>query len=221
MNRADEIIRLIADPSDRPAVRIEPDPELGKIEHRRERIRAAGARIPPRYTGLDFEEAAKRAPAIGRHSWDVDGGDLSGSLTICGSTGVGKTTLACTVLRHILAKAWAGDESSWRLGRSAWFWVAADLGREVAQCAPWETGRAADLALSASWLCIDDLGTEQGDRAISEISRIVSARYNEEQVTVITTAMSWPQLSSRYGEGIVRRMLESTAATVIELGGAS
>jgi DNA replication protein DnaC len=215
MNRASEIVsRLKLVTSDEPVMRRERDPEQARMEHRRERLRMVGGRIPSRYSGLDFEKAAARAPAIA----SVNLESLTRSMVVCGATGAGKTTLACAVMRSIIGRAWDGCAEHWRAAKAAWFWVAADLGRELCKAAPWEECRAGELALSASWLCIDDLGTEQGDRAISEISRIISARYNDEQLTVITTAMAWPQIARRYGEGIARRMLESE---VIELGGSS
>jgi len=222
MNKADGLIRhmnLVVD-GKAEAVRQETDLEKSKMKHRREQLTVTGARVPSRYRGLDIASAIERAPAIEkvRDFLDPDAYRLLGSFIACGATGAGKTTLAAVTMREILMRAWHGDELSWSVGKSAWFFVASDLSSEIARCAPWEECRSAELALSASWLCIDDLGTERGERGISEISRIISARYNDSQPTVITTAMTWPQINNRYGEGIARRMLE---AEVIELGGSS
>ena len=192
------------------------DPEARRLEYRQERIEHVGQRVPARYTKLDDKEARRRAPAL--EEVDIEGLALTPrSLLICGATGLGKTTLAATLMRAMMVLAYRGDEYSWRAMRTAWFHVASDLARAIEQVAPWEECKTAELATSASWLCIDDLGTERGDRAIDEICRIISHRYNEELPTVITTAMSFDEMTRRYGEGIVRRLIE-VPDSVIELG---
>lgn len=216
--QAAKVIELIqAGKFEEGAAREPEDPEARRLEHRRERIEHVGKRVPVRYTKLDDREARRRAPAL--EEVDIEGLALTPrSLLICGSTGLGKTTLAATLMRAMMVLAYRGDDRSWRAVRSAWFHVASDLARAIERTAPWEECKTAELAIGASWLCIDDLGTERGDRAIDEICRIISHRYNEELPTVITTAMTFDEMTRRYGEGIVRRLIE-VPESVIELGG--
>ena len=181
---------------------------------RDEWLDAVEERLPARYRGLTWRLAAERAPGC-KSALKALRGEYGGA-TLCGVTGAGKTTLAAAMLSEMSRAARGGDDDAWRSARRAWWFACHDLGSLVMRSPSWDECPQVEQALGASWLCLDDLGTEVGDRAIGEIGRIIQSRYNDQLPTVVTTALAPRVIESRYGEGVMRRLLESK---MLSLGG--
>lgn len=122
-----------------------------------------------------------------------------------GRAGSGKTTIAACFIRWLID---AGIERA--------RWVAArDLGR--VDSVPWSPVSRYDLAVSASFLVLDDLGSElEGAGAgtglaaqrIGPAMRLIEERYDRKAHILITTALSDHDLAWIYGDGVARRVFE-------------
>jgi hypothetical protein len=84
--------------------------------------------------------------------------------------------------------------------------------REIAGCErhyPLGEGSppAFERAASASVLYLDDLGTEDA-RDVAVIQHLLERRYSAQRPVVITTGLTRPQLTDRYGAATVRRLTD-------------
>lgn len=129
-----------------------------------------------------------------------------GRVTLAGAAGTGRTSLACAWLREQIE---SGREQRDR------FVAAHDL------AAPSHVDGVTrfDLAISADALVIDDLGEELfaapagggvAAQRIEIMSKLIRTRYDRDLDTVITTGRDAATIARLYGDGIARRVFEST-----------
>ncbi len=154
--------------------------------------------IPVAFRGCQFDspELDKRA-GYGRQSVvRKAGGPI---VTLCGSAGAGKTSLAVAVLYDRL-----------RAGETRCYFVdALSLSRARAEH-PLGAGEAPIVkrAMTASTLVLDDVGTERQDLT-GAVTDVIFKRHSQGRFTVITTGQTWEAIAERYGHGIARRMFET------------
>jgi hypothetical protein len=134
----------------------------------------------------------------------------SGDLTLFGDTAMGKTSLAVAML-----DAWVRQDPEARHGArfaESW-WLVGARGRH-----PLGRGEAPEVedAVEAPLLVIDDLGSEQDDgRGVMQF--VIFKRHNAELPTWITTGFNPEQLMARYGNQVIRRLVEHGKR--VQLGG--
>lgn len=198
------------------------------------------ATIPERYRWARFTHArfAERVRASARVIERARTKLLGKSALLFGPTGAGKTTLACALLAELFADgeavvrsrafrraesggwdsaAWTGDEyARFALARMARFMSTSDLAR-----APRETplGREPELvrdAIAASYLVLDDLGTDVTIERSTAVRDVIMARHDRAKPTVVTTFMAVEDLTAHYGAGVVRRLQDGIAFVQLE-----
>ncbi len=191
-------------------------------DRRDQRLDLARSTIPgaAKWARFDNPELAQRvrpADAVGQAREAM----RSRRVLLRGKAGSGKTSLAAALFRAHLLRALqaSATEPEVRAAESARFVPAYDLARAVQQTAlghgeP-ELVRA---CLTAGLLVLDDLGAEPVVPS-SPVADVLYHRHAEGRRTIVTTGYSEAQLGARYGDGIVRRLLEQAA--VISLEGAS
>lgn len=179
--------------------------------------------MPPRYRGIDLDASplmsrVVRSKAIGEARDAIGKEDGPGTITIVGGAGSGKTTLAAaiigTVVQRAIADTTGKDYFTWAAENA--FWVSAP---ELARARPGQKlgeGEAplVERAMGASLLVLDDVGMERQDIGGAIFDTIYS-RHDAELVTVITTGLSSAELGLKYGDGVTRRMIEKSCATII------
>ncbi|HEV3218176.1 MAG TPA: ATP-binding protein [Candidatus Acidoferrales bacterium] len=156
------------------------------------------ARIPARYEHCDFVnfetdvyESVPDAPAYKRSLSQaklvVEGFardyplTLDAGLLLIGPCGVGKTHLAVAVLKQLV-----------RRGHEALFYDYRDLLKEIQASYnpdnPITESRLLEPVLSAEVLMLDDLGSSKPSNwALEMIGHILTTRYNEKRVTLLTS----------------------------------
>jgi DNA replication protein DnaC len=129
-------------------------------------------------------------------------------VVLTGGAGDGKTSLAVAMLR-----AWAKSDASGQ----AFFVTAIRLAMARVQHRIGDGDAAlVDRALSARFLVLDGLGEERETKT-SAVYDVIYERHAHELPTVITTTFFEEGVEARYGEGVARRVFESTRAQVIDL----
>jgi DNA replication protein DnaC len=174
----------------------------------REARLVTAASIPPRFewaTSLDALEFGLRVDRVAleeARAMDLRRLDRA---TLLGPAGAGKTALAVG-----LATGWTRVTA-----RSALFIAAIDVGtarREhgLGEGAP----RIVRDALAAPLIVLDDLGQEL-DSGAADVAHVIQRRYDDEKPTIATSGLAVEQLLSRYGAGVVRRLLEAAGGAVV------
>lgn len=131
------------------------------------------------------------------------------SVVLAGPAGSGKTSLAAAILVAMAA----------RLGKAGVFLDVFDLvrGRTGQSLGH---GEAVDVAkaFACPLLLLDELGAETQMRGTSEsvVAEVVRERHKWMRPTIYTTAFGRDELVARYGDGVMRRVLEESM--VIKLG---
>lgn len=165
---------------------------------------------------LDAEPLLKLIPAalrkLARELTEKQGGVLA-----LGPTGAGKTATMVFLGRRLIRERYEAFEVN-SMERSERFW-GMDVGRIFgwARAVDIATARRKhglgseapeiDAAKAPTTLVIDDLGWEpKGDTAIPEV---IAERYDRGFQTLVTSGLTWTQLVDRYGEALLRRVLES------------
>jgi len=130
----------------------------------------------------------------------------AGNVVFTGPTGSGKTSLAVACLR--------------KRGREGMYVSAFKLGvARIQSAAGGGEAKLVEQAMVVPWLLIDEVGAEP-NTANNAVSAVVFERYDQNLPTWFTTGLKSEDLSSRYGAGFVRRLLDQSGIHV-GLGGAS
>lgn len=130
-----------------------------------------------------------------------------GRVVLIGPAGCGKTSLAAAMMRQYLQNApnySAHFSRAWRLG----------LARARHSLGDGEPPEV-QAALRADLSVLDDLGSER-QNATNAVPDVIFERHAEGKPLWVTTAMSQDEMSSRYGDGIARRVWEG--ARIIDCG---
>lgn len=134
----------------------------------------------------------------------VEGYDLRTGLLLIAKTGRGKTVGSV----HLLFTAW---ERTFRQGTptpTAMFVKATDLGgaRRVHSLGEGEPALLVK-ASEAPLLLLDDLG--QDEKRDNSVFEVLDARYDAQLPTVVTSGFPLEELRARYGEALIRRIIET------------
>lgn len=170
--------------------------EASRAQERQVWLNAFSELVPRRFGWASFEAVELRLRIglvqLAQRSLDAP------RLLLIGKTGIGKTSLACAMLR-----AWREAHC-----RNPAFVSAPRLVAERARM-PLGHGDPELLAkaLRSPLLLLDDLGNEP-HTALSPIPEVVAARHDDELPIWVTTNYEPEKLSERYGNHMARRLLE-------------
>jgi DNA replication protein DnaC len=128
---------------------------------------------------------------------------------LVGPKGVGKTSLACAMLRQL---ADMRAHVAWR----ALYVRAIDLGVSRRDAPMGSRPRLIEDACRASLLLLDDLGQEE---TVGPLREVIHSRHDDCKPILVTTAWDNATLQQRYGEGVDRRLFERAA--VLHMGAAN
>jgi hypothetical protein len=146
-----------------------------------------------------------------------------GGRIIAGPTGIGKTLGCVALLRRMVewqiltrgARAWTSLGFDFAIGKVAphpFRWVRAyDLPNARLEHGFGEgEAELVSEASKAEFLILDDLGWESRRAGADDVvMEVLAARYDAGLVTVATTGLRVSELSERYGDAVVRRIVES------------
>lgn len=145
--------------------------------------------------------------------WDWDCGR---NVVLLGRSKVGKSTAAAILFRVVLSRAVHSGGEPWRLAQSMRWYRAEEL-LDAQRGHPLGRGEAKEvrLAKSCSLLFLDELGWKD-DQGV--VQTVMSARYEQELPTVITSGFGKEDILIRYGDAVARRLASCSARTAL-LGG--
>ena len=173
-------------------------------DSRRHDAQAVLARLPRKWQTARAAALCERTDpafleAIGSWSWETHP-----NVVLLGRTGVGKSTAAALLFRRLLSLGVSNGERDWERAQSMRWFRTAQLA-EAQRGHPLGRGEAPDLltAKSGSLLFLDDVGWEKNSNIVESI---LSARYEDELPTVLTSGLNRDQLTTRYGDAVARRM---------------
>jgi DNA replication protein DnaC len=177
------------------------------------------ARIPPRYrwAGFGVPELEKRADttalrvaqALKAAPWII----------LRGNSGAGKTSIAAALAADILDGFESSDVPAVKRALGLRWYSSHQLSKARAEHG---LGRGeapdVDLAITASVLVLDELGSERFPDVIGEI---LFARHDDQRgkQTILTTWLTPEAFAIRYGGGIKRRIFDEPNTAVIEVMG--
>lgn len=156
------------------------------------------------YRGNAFADSQHQRTVIHQAAdWCVDNRKIG--LMLCGTPGNGKTTLMraiCQVFRLFDFKDYHGDAAYMRIESAI----------DVADLAKAKYDKFKKLCYSPM-LAIDDFGEEPAEvleygNVLSPITDMLSIRYSEQLLTVITTNTAANKIRERYGDRIADRFNE-------------
>ncbi len=133
----------------------------------------------------------------------------SDSILMYGNTGLGKTHLSLAIANEVLKK-----------GYSVLYDSIINILRKIESehFSYDHLSDMLDLVMDTDLLILDDLGTEYETKFYSStIYNIINTRLNRNKPTIISTNMSFPQLSKRYDERVTSRL--SSMYTCLEFKG--
>ena len=132
-----------------------------------------------------------------------------GFLVLCGKPGVGKSFGAAWLVRIYLR-----DQVNEAYRRDTWKRAEA-AAANTCWCSAYDIvcdKNAAAKAKSFALAVIDDLGKESDSgHAQAAVRDVISKRYDSKLPTVITTELTVPDISNRYGRAAVERLVEDIA----------
>lgn len=154
-----------------------------------------------------FEKRIKPTTRV----WVTKWSRRAGSVVLTGRTGIGKTIAAVALLHRVLDSARDGKASQPDLrwaSRSA-FVSAQELAIDRRTHPLGEEAPLVERSKHASLLVLDEVGFEvfQPERDTS-LFEVLDQRYKQSSPTIVTTALNEQQLRKRYGEALVRRLLD-------------
>lgn len=144
--------------------------------------------------------------------------DCRGFLLLCGSVGIGKSFSAACVLRK-----WIGNQLT---GKDVDFYTSPALEGTIhakAMAISWK--RAFEMcddrecrqkARTVPFLVIDELGAESlNDYSAAILGDLISARYDGDLSTIVTTNLTPEALCERYGERMMDRLNGETGKIIV------
>jgi hypothetical protein len=142
-------------------------------------------------------------------AWTVaDTWTMKGFLVFTGGTATGKSFAAAWTVRRFVPRCFEPD--AWR-NPSRWGEGAAKVRSSIAWIHAYDlidSQAEKEKAKRVPFVVIDDLGTEDATaKAKSLVNYIVSHRYDEQLPTVITTNLSTSDITTRYGERLLDRIM--------------
>lgn len=167
-------------------------------------------RVKPSESARWFKPVSERILAAAM-AWDWS----SPCLLICAPTDFGKSVAAAMVALRLMGR---GREADWRRWRGV-RWVGIPELMTTARAWPLGGGECPDVrsASTCELAILDDLGNET-DHA-STLFNVTQSRYQRGLKTITTTGLSPRELVSRYGECILRRLVQRDGklGTIIDL----
>lgn len=146
-----------------------------------------------------------------------------GFLVLLGDYGIGKSHLACGLMRRYLEYYKLQDDvevhvcsgNSWMIKQSSLLLALRDTYTDRKAKNPVVQAQSADL------LVLDEVGVSAGGRDEAPmIHEILSHRYEQRLPTVMTSNLSWPDFQHAVGERMADRLNECAFA-VVSIGGES
>jgi len=131
-----------------------------------------------------------------------------GSLIMLGPTGCGKSTAAGLIVRRLLDEACRAGGWDWQRACSTWWYSATAL--ELARRHhPIGRGEAPEVtrACTGKLLVLDDLGWSPND--VQVVAYVLHERMERQLSTIVTSSLTKADLTARYGDAVIRRLLES------------
>lgn len=158
--------------------------------------------MPPDYEALTLESYPRASFATAELRRALEAWDGRRGFILSGPYGVGKTALACAVMREVARRECERDPSARFHVR---VWVVAKLLRELRAAMGDRSGAYAAIlreAASARVVLLDDLGRANADSEwVSEtLFDLVNERYNAGLATLVTTNYAEAALLPRLGE---------------------
>jgi len=151
--------------------------------------------------GLTPREAMEQALEVIRHFLDCFGSEYE-NILLLGNTGVGKTFLANCAASELLSQGYTVVYFS----APALFDLISRnrFGRGSEDYIPNEQ---LEYVYTSDLLILDDLGTELSNAFVSsELYRCINDRHLARRPTLISSNLSWEDLSSRYSERVFSRL---------------
>lgn len=185
---------------------------MSSVNRHDKNYEAASMSVPPRYRWArrKSEELVKRVSHGGAAIRDVFEGVVEQGKNgyIHGPTGTGKTSVSVAALHEVIDLGRIEGAPLEVRTRSALarFAAAMDL-TLAAQQTRFGTGAVPEItaAKRATILVLDDIGKEADTRTVFEV---IDERYRNGLQTVITTNLEIQECDRRYGQGLVRRVIE-------------
>jgi DNA replication protein DnaC len=158
----------------------------------------------------------------------TDSIERDGPIVLLGAVGAGKTTLMAQIDAEFSRKDPAPSFTSLRrywLSEPNWWTTAEGYVQDVRQgwdfakqFPDWGPDYSADgIAPRVKRLFLDDLGVESERENANEIvSKLLRDRYAAGLSTWVTTNLEIPDLSKRYGERVISRLMEQAAFVRVE-----
>jgi DNA replication protein DnaC len=143
--------------------------------------------------------------------------DFKTGLLIIDKTGRGKTV----GLAHLMLTAWERGFREFTRTPIAMVVKATDIAA-ARRCHPLGEGEPALLvaATEAELLLLDDLG--QDSKHDNSVFEVLDARYDAQLPTVVTSGFPLAEISARYGQALVRRIIETNGdGKIVNLLGAA
>jgi len=125
----------------------------------------------------------------------------SDSLLLAGGTGIGKTHLSSAIARRVIEKGYnVVYESAESIFR--------EIGREIFKSSYSDAEPEYYRFFDCDLLIIDDLGSEMTtSQSVSYLYNIINTRINKGLPTIISTNLSYKEITKRYDERVASRIL--------------
>ena len=188
---------------------------------RSEAARFAAAGIPTRYTDSGFKNyktdqagQIQALSTIKNYAMAVRCGHI-GSMVFTGPTGTGKTHLAVSVLKNVMAR----NGSSTPL--FAKYFTSADLIEHVRNA--WKREGDSDratmyrLTVEVDLLILDEYGLDDQDPKVKcHVDRVLRARYDNRKPTLLISNETPDKLKAMLGDRVWSRLIESNESRIVK-----
>jgi DNA replication protein DnaC len=194
--------------------------EAARQSRQRAMLLAALASIPGAFRDLDARELVARTRMPDSVLAQAREAIVRPRVVLVGASGVGKTSLACWMLREVFESALSSPPGTLHRARWARFVDAGRLCRAVREH-PLGEGEAAMLssAMGASICVLDDVGLElQLRMASNPVVDVIRERHAAGRATWVTTFLAPQAFESAYGSGTARRVFDGATVLSIEGG---